>query len=270
LSPEQARGEPVDKRADIWAFGVVLYEMLAGTPAFARETASDTLAAVLKEEPEWSRAPQKAQRLLRRCLEKDPKHRLRDIADAMALIDDVAPAMLPPAKPQRMAPWAVAAVAVVVAVVGWWFATRPAPLHPLVRLNAEIAADTPLARAGGGVLALSPDGARLAVTLRGADGKVLLHTRLLQQNQFMALAGTENAFSPFFSPDGEWIGFFADDKLKKISVEGGAAVTLCDAPDPDGASWGDDGNIVAALNGSAHGSGGLWRVPSTGGRCTQS
>jgi serine/threonine protein kinase len=88
MSPEQARGEPVDKRADIWAFGVVLYEMLTGKQAFARETASDSLAAVLKDEPEWDRVPQKAQRLLRRCLEKDPKRRLRDIADAMALIDE--------------------------------------------------------------------------------------------------------------------------------------------------------------------------------------
>jgi Tol biopolymer transport system component/predicted Ser/Thr protein kinase len=262
MSPEQARGEPVDKRADIWAFGVVFYEMLTGTPAFARDTTSDTLAAVLREEPEWNRAPQKAQRLLRRCLEKDPKRRLRDIADAMALVDDVGPAKTAPSRSRLgMIASAVAVVAVLVAIVGWWYATRPAPLRPLVRLNAEISADTPLAGAGG-VVALSPDGTRLALILRDADGKVRLHTRLLEQNQATALAGTENAFSPFFSPDGEWIGFFADDKLKKISVQGGAAVTLCDAPDPDGASWGDDGNIVAALNGRA---GGLWRVPSSGG-----
>jgi serine/threonine-protein kinase len=215
MSPEQARGEPVDKRADIWAFGVVLYEMLTGTPTFVRETASDTLAAVLKDEPEWNRVPQKAQRLLRRCLEKDPKRRLRDIADAMALIEE-GPGESPVAgfKARPTWPWmAVAAVAVLVAAAGWWYATRPAPLRPLVRLNAEIAADTPLARIAGGVLALSPDGARLALTSRSADGKVRLHTRLLQQNQFTPLAGTENAFSPFFSPDGEWIGFFADRKL---------------------------------------------------------
>src|SRR4029077_1893025 len=124
--------------------------------------------------------------------------------------------------------------AVLVAAAGWWYATRPGPLRPLVRLNAEVAADTPLASIGGGVLALSPDGARLALILRGADGKMRLHTRLLQQNQVTALAGTEDAYYPFFSPDGEWIGFIADRKLKKISVEGGAAVTLCDAPDPDG------------------------------------
>ena len=260
MSPEQARGEPVDRRADIWAFGVVLYEMLTGKQAFGRETASDTLASVLKDEPEWNRVPEKAQRLLRRCLEKDPKGRLRDIADATALIDETPQGT---ALPHSKLPWVVAGALALALAVSFYYFNRPSPLRPLVRLNAEIAADTPLARIAGGVLALSPDGARLALTLRGADGKVRLHTRLLHQNQVTPLAGTENAFSPFFSPDGEWIGFFADDKLKKISVEGGAAVTLCDAPDPDGASWGDDGNIIAALNTD----GILSRVPSSGGRC---
>jgi len=237
--------------------------MLTGTPAFARETTSDTLAAVLKDEPEWNRVPQKAQRLLRRCLEKDPKRRLRDIADAMALIDDTPQGT---ASRHRRLPWAVATAAVLVAglaAAGWWYATRPAPLRPLVSLNLDLADETPLVSVGGGggKLALSPDGARLVLTLRGADGKVRLHTRLLHQNQVTPLAGTENAFFPFFSPDGEWIGFFADDKLKKIPVGGGAAVTLCDAPFGRGASWGDDGNIIATLIGA----GGLWRVPSAGG-----
>jgi hypothetical protein len=102
--------------------------------------------------------------------------------------------------------------------------------------------------ATGNMLALSPDGSRLVLTLRGADGKVRLHTRLLNQSQVTPLAGTENAYDPFFSPAGDWIGFFADGKLKKIAVEGGATVTLCDAPLGFGGSWGDDGNIIAALN----------------------
>jgi Tol biopolymer transport system component/predicted Ser/Thr protein kinase len=265
MSPEQARGEQVDKRADIWAFGAVLYEMLTGKQAFSGETASDTLASVLKDEPEWNRVPQKAQRLLRRCLEKDPKHRLRDIADAMALVDDAAPAKTASSRSRLgMITSAVVAVAVLAAAFGWWYATRPAPLHRLVHLAAEIPAGTPLARIAGNVLALSPDGTRLALILRSADGKVRLYARMLDQNQVTPLTGTENASSPFFSPDGEWIGFFADDKLKKISVEGGAVVTLCDAPDPDGASWGDDGNIVVALAGG-YGEG-LSRIPSSGGK----
>jgi Tol biopolymer transport system component/predicted Ser/Thr protein kinase len=262
MSPEQARGGPVDKRTDIWAFGAVLYEVLTGKQAFGGETASDTLASVLKDEPVWERVPQRAQRLLRRCLEKDPKRRLRDIADAMELVGEEPPGT---ALRHSKLPWAVAAAAVLLAAAGWWYATRPAPLRPLVRLDAEIAAGVPLVSADGNPLALSPDGTRLAFTLRGPDGKVRLHSRLLQQNQFVPLNGTENAFSPFFSPDGEWIGFFADGKLKKISVEGGAAVTLCDAPIPDGGSWGDDGNIVMALNIAGRLDQVLSRVPSSAG-----
>ncbi len=123
-----------------------------------------------------------------------------------------------------------------------------------MRLSVEIAPGTELARAqtsgglGGDMFALSPDGSRMALSLRGADGQVRLHTRLLDQSRVTPMAGTENGFCPFFSPAGDWIGFFADGKLKKISVEGGAPITLCDAPLPVGGSWGDDGNIIAALN----------------------
>src|SRR5205814_6465212 len=113
----------------------------------------------------------------------------------------------------------------------------------------------------GGMLAISPDGMRLAVTLRGTDGKQRLYTRLLHQDQFTALAGTQESSTPFFSPDGRWIGFAADGKLKKISVEGGAAVTLCDILSMRGASWGEDGNIVFASSTT----GGLSRVSSSGG-----
>ncbi len=257
MSPEQARGEAVDKRTDIWAYGVVLWEMLTGRQMFTGATTSDVLSAVLTKEPDLQAAPEKVRLLLGACLEKDPRQRLRDIGDAQRLREH------PPVGDLRhkKLPWAVAAAAVLVAAVGWWFAIRPASSHTLVRLDAEIAAGTPLAPTAGSMFALSPNGARLALVLRGADGKALLHTRLLHQNQVMPLAGTENAYSPFFSPDGEWIGFFADGKLKKVSVEGGAVVTLCDAPDPDGASWGDDGNIIATLDG-VHG---LWRLTSSGG-----
>ncbi len=156
------------------------------------------------------------------------------------------------------------AFAVVTATLGvvWWRATRPAPLRPLLRFSAEVAGGAALARVqGNGMLALSPDGMRLAVTFREADGKARLGTRSLQQSQITPLSGTDDAVTPFFSPDSQWIGFFADGKLKKIAVEGGAAVTLCDAATVRGASWGDDGNIVFASGRSA----GLMRVSSDGG-----
>jgi len=157
----------------------------------------------------------------------------------------------------------VLALALIVAGVLLDNATRPAPLRPLMSLNIDLDDNTPLATGSrGGLLALSPDGTRLALTLRDADGKVRLHTRLLNQSQVTPLAGTENATYPFFSPDGDWVGFFADAKLKKISDKGGAAVTLCDTPvNSRGASWGDDGNIIASLGPF----GGLSRIPSAGG-----
>jgi serine/threonine-protein kinase len=271
MSPEQARGKVVDKRADIWAFGVVLHEMLTGKRLFQGEDLRDTLASVVKDRPDLTGVPAPVRRLLERCLEKDPKKRLRDIGDAWGLLDEEVESTAPLQSRLGKAGWIIAGAlvfALIVAVVTsvlLYNATRPAPLRPLIRLNAEIAPDMPLARGGGGsagnMLAVSPDGARLAVTLRGADGKLRLYTRLLNQSQVTPLVGTENASFPFFSPAGDWIGFFADNKLKKIAVEGGEAVTLCDAPNLRGASWGDDGNIIAALN-----TGGvLSRVPSEGG-----
>ena len=267
MPPEQAKGKSVDKRADIWSFGVVLYELLTGTRAFQGEDASETVVSVLRDHPDLDKVPPKARKLIGRCLEKDPQKRLRDIGEAAFLLEDPPPTAHSASQPGSL-PWIAATgaltLAFIVASVGWYIATRPPPPRPLIRLNAEIAPDMSLARGGpvgANMLALSPDGARLALTLRGADRNVRLYTRLLNQAQVTPLSGTENAHSPFFSPDGQWIGFFADGKLKKISVEGGAAVTLCDAPGLAGASWGDDGNIIAALSPT----GGLSRVPSAGG-----
>ena len=269
MAPEQARGKQVDKRADIWSFGVVPYELLTGERLFSGEDAAETLAAVIHKQPDLAKAPPEARRLLEECLQKDPKLRLRDIGDAKRLVGENGAPTAPSQSRLGNWPWIAAALLAVVAALGlagWYRATRPPELKPLIRLNAEIAPDTPLARVavtskGGNMLALSPDGARLALTLRGADSKVRLHTRLLNQSQVTPLAGTENAHGPFFSPAGDWIGFFAYGKLKKIAVESGAAVTLCDAPRGYGGSWGEDGNIIAALNQTDV----LSRVPSGGG-----
>jgi len=251
MAPEQARGKPVDKRADIWAFGVVLYEMLTGRRLFDGEDISETLAKVIQAEPRWDGIPARARRLLRKCLEKDPKRRLRDIGDAWELVDGSgvpdAPA-LRTGNPRAWVAWTAAAalgVAAAAAGLGWWRATRPA-FHPLVRLSVDLGAD---AVPGPRVTAvLSPDGTRIVfpVQPRGGGGLGQLATRLLDQPTATPIRGTEEGANPFFSPDGQWLGFVANGRLRKVAVQGGAAVTLCDAVNMRGGSWGEDGNIVFA------------------------
>jgi Tol biopolymer transport system component/predicted Ser/Thr protein kinase len=276
MSPEQARGGSVDKRSDIWTFGVVLYEMLTGKHAFAGQSVTDILAGILRAEPDWSALPAaippRIRELLRRCLERDRKKRLQAIAEARIAIDACASAPEPeqdarpvPAR-ARVWLWAVAALGMalaIIAAVGWWRASRSERLRPLMRLSVELGPDVkPEMPKGGSFLALSPDGTLLVTVVRGANGETRLATRRLDQNQTTTLAGTEGAVSPFFSPDGQWIAFYADHKIKKISAGGGAAVTLCDIGGEITGSWGDDGNIIAPLGwGTA-----LSRIPSAGGQ----
>jgi serine/threonine-protein kinase len=267
MAPEQARGKPVDKRADIWAFGVVLYEMLTGRRLFGGETVSDTLAGVLAKEPDWQRVPPRAQPLLKRCLEKDPKRRLRDIGDACPILEDSA---LPTAK--NRLPWVFAgalAVALTVTVALWiplrYGPRRAAPLHsvepPAVRLDLDLGADVSPSTTGPAVV-LSPDGTRLVFVSQSQGGRPRLFSRRLNDPKATQIPGAEGAHTPFFSPDGQWIGFFAQGKLKKVRVDGGEPVSLCDAPSGRGASWGEDGNIIAALDPQQ----GLSLVPSDGGK----
>ena len=260
MAPEQARGKTVDRRADIWAFGCVLFEMLTARRAFEGESISDVLAAVLKTEPAWNALPIDTPRglshLLHRCLDKDPRRRLQAVGEVRVQIEDAINNTLddrdettPAAPPtwRRAIPWALATVltAVLGSVSVWWFSWQHAgPLKP-VRLSAELGADVSLAIGPGDDIALSPDGTLLVLavqknTIQGSQ----LYIRALDTLQATALAGTEQAESPFFSPDGQWIGFFAAGKLKKIAVTGGAVVTLCDAPNGRGGSWGEDGAIV--------------------------
>jgi serine/threonine-protein kinase len=276
MSPEQASGKPVDKRTDIWSFGVVQWEMLTGHRLFDGETISHVLADVLRGSIDFDKLPKETPRaireLLKRCLDRDVKTRLRDIGEARIILTRPMGGTDVPqraeARPAKL-PWAVAAallVALAIAGWGWWRGSRSVPPHSPIRLNAVMSPATTLDRFRGSQLALSPDGTRIVVAESDRDGKWRLVMRSLDQSQFAPLSGAEQARTPFFSPDGQWIAFFAGGKLKKIPVQGGSPVTLCDAPAvPGGASWGDDGNIVAAFN---SGAAGLVRVPSGGGAST--
>ena len=283
MSPEQARGQPADKRSDIWAFGCVLYEMLTGTRAFEGERIVDVLAKVLEREPDWNALPRAmpvdVRRLLARCLKKDVKARMRDIGDARLQIDEVLSGVTQEAGTPAIArdlplwrrawPWEIAGFALAVSLALWapW---RPAATSfPPLRLNAELDADGSLAIAlgprSGSVAALSRDGQMLAFVASRNSGTVpQLWIRRLDQLQATPLAGTENAHDPFWSPDGQWVGFFANGRMEKIALSGGAAVTLCDAPEPRGGTWADDGTIV--FTPSASNGANLLRVSSAGGQ----
>ncbi len=269
MSPEQARGSKVDKRADIWAFGVVLFEMLTGKKLFTGETVSDTLAAVLRQEIDWKVLPGSTPpglgHLLERCLDRDSKKRLRDIGEARVALEEPlgTPDVVRVSSGVRALPWFLALVLALVSALALWAPWRPAPQPaPPLRLSAELGAEASLATGSGPAAILSPDGRLLAfVASQGAEGRPLLHLRHLEQLDAEPLAGTEGALDPFFSPDGEWIAFFAEGKLKKVSVSGGAAVTLCDAADPRGGSWAEDGTIFFTPQPGV----GLSRVSSAGG-----
>jgi len=263
MSPEQARGLTVDKRADIWSFGVVLLELLTGERTFAGETFSDTLSAVLTKEPEWEGVPHQARRLLRRCLEKDPKKRLRDIGDAWDLLNQKTEA--PTAKNDLR--WKVVAGVLGLGLIGsigalWRQASVSTTLQPLVRLDLDLGPDVSLGSSMGPAAALSPDGTRLAFASQAADGTSRLFARRLDEPKAAPLPGTEGAYTPFFSPDGQWVGFFAQGKLKKARIDGGETVSLCDAYSARGGSWGQDGNIVAAFDPQTT----LSQIPAEGGK----
>ena len=256
MSPEQAKGKPVDKRADIWAFGVVLYEMLTGRPPFRGDDVGDVLAAVIRDSPGWDDVPARARRLLQLCLEKDPRKRLRDISGVNLLLDE-APPVAAGATHASSLPWAIAGMLAVIAAIAVWAPWRRSAIddRPLARLDVDLGADVSLGSPQGTDAIISPDGDRLVWVSQNR-----LYTRQLSQPKAVELAGTQGAFAPFFSPDGRWVAFFAGGKLRKISVEGGASIALCDAVAGRGGSWSGDGYIVATLAGGV-----LSKIPEAGG-----
>jgi eukaryotic-like serine/threonine-protein kinase len=286
MSPEQAKGRPADKRSDLWAFGCVLYEMLTGTRPFDGEDVTDVMVAVLSKEPDWSALPKfmptPITRLLHRSLEKDRRRRLDSAAAARLEIDEaiaapaidkaVARAAVRGPRRQRMLPWAVAVVALIAGVTMLlvWAPWRPLPASASLRLEVTLGADASLVIAPGGAgmpagsaTDVSPDGSQLAFVAQPHGVGPRLYIRRLDQLTATPLAGTDGAVGPFFSPDGQWLGFFSAGKLRKIAVTGGAPVKLADAPSSRGGSWAEDGTIVfAPVTGSG---GGLWRVPAEGG-----
>jgi serine/threonine-protein kinase len=280
MSPEQARGDPVDRRTDIWAYGCLLFECLTGERAFPGRTTSDTIATVLREEPDWSllagRAPLTIERLIRRCLQKNPRQRLHDIADARIEIEEAAhkPAAsaseitvvsnaraLPQARPALVAA-AVLLLGLAAAGIAWW--QRPAQIAgpPVARVTVPLLPGQVVERSRFPPLALSPDGRLLAYAAAAGGGRTGLFLRRLDELTPRPVEATAGASTPFFSPDGRWLAFYADGLLKKVPVAGGVPLTIGEAPPVWSASWGADDTIVFA---STQAPEGLWRVSADGG-----
>ena len=279
MSPEQARGQPLDSRTDIWSFGCVFFEMLTGRAPFAADTIADTLAAILEREPDHTMLPAdtpvQIRQLLRQCLEKDRERRCDSAARARLAIDDAiaSPAAesvaLPAPRSHRLTRVAIAALAGGTAIAGLvaWALSQPALVAPM--LPSRFAIVPPLAHplnvtGGDRDLALSPDG-RLVVYRAGGTTTAgsPLHVRSLDHLNARPLANIALAYAPFFSPDSRWIGFFESSEIKKVSITGGPVITLGPVTGrPLGASWGDDNTIVFATDDTSTG---LWSVSADGG-----
>ncbi len=275
MSPEQARGLPVDARSDLWALGCVLYEMLAGRRAFAGPNVADVLAAVVRDEVDWHGlpldTPPALRRLIERCLRREVRDRLQDAGDArLELADLLGPSPVGPDPPRRIPrrglvalPWLLAAGALVALGVA---RSRPQAAAPAARVM-HLALPTPpgieLAEDFAAPFALSPDASTLAFLGTDGKGSEQLFVRALDEREARSLPGTEGARQPFFSPDGRWIAFFADGNLYKVSLAGGMPVALAELSGrPRGGWWGADGTIF--LSGSE--TAGLSRVSAEGGR----
>jgi serine/threonine-protein kinase len=270
MSPEQAKGKPVDRSADVWSFGVMLYEMLTAEKLFSKETISETLASVLMSEVDIdglpADTPPAIRALIARCLIKDRRKRLRDIREARLVLEEpgggasvMEPA--PAATPSRL-PWIVAALLLVVTIVALWAPWRAAPVPPSARhLRVQTVAELPLFTFSYGAAAIfSPDGSKYAFISGDATNREL-YVNELDRRESKTINGTEGAYHPFFSPDGEWIGFVTRTQLKKVSAFGGTPVVITEISLSRGATWGTDDTIIYAPSPNS----GLLRIAAGGG-----
>jgi serine/threonine protein kinase len=277
MSPEQAVGRTVDRRSDIFSFGAVLFEMLAGKRAFPGTTTPDILEAVVKSDPDWSKLPSGTppylRRLLERTLAKDRRQRMQAIGEARIALESVLespesgvsyPSL------QHKTPkwsWAIACVfALLAAAIAFVHFRETPPESQIVRtaiLPPEKSAFS--SEADGGPMALSPDGKHIVFFATGEDGKNGLWIRPLDATTAQPVQGSEGGSFPFWSPDSRYLAFFAGGKLKKIDTAGGPPVTLAEASNPRGGAWSTTGMIVFAPNNNV---GGLFKISSSGGAAT--
>jgi serine/threonine protein kinase len=274
MAPEQAKGKGVDKRADVWAFGVVIYEMLTGRRPFRGDDVAEVLAAVIKEQPDWTVVPEHARPLLQRCLEKDPRRRLRDIGDAIPLLEQgVEPAVIDSRRRQWL-PWIAAAVISAAAVaISIAVPMRSQPIRAAVPTHLALPLDASwqfLVQDGGAAtgiitapMAVSPNGRYVGLLARRAgSGEHVVVIHDLDTGSAQSLPGTANASTLIWSPDSRFVAFAANGALKRIAVGGGPVATIYDRVGPiNGGTWGPDGTIVYA----AYQLAGLKRVPAEGG-----
>jgi serine/threonine protein kinase len=259
MSPEQAAGKPVDKRADIWSFGVVLYEMLTGQQLYAGATTAEILASVMKDEPSLDPLPPAARSIVDRCLRKDPRKRWQAIGDVRLALEEPPDAPAGDLRSSSKLPWILVAFATVaVAMLGFVSFRHFTEEKRILKLS--VLPPEKATFSTGSLLAVSPDGRRLAFVAND-----LLWVRDLDSLSARPLPGTEGAAEPFWSPDSRFIAFFADGRLKKTGMAGSPVLTLCDAPLGRGGSWSKDDVIVFAPNDG----GGLSRVAAAGGIVTQ-
>ncbi|MGH9811936.1 MAG: protein kinase domain-containing protein [Candidatus Acidiferrales bacterium] len=277
MSPEQARGKPLDKRTDIWSFGCLLYELLTARGPFGGDTVSDCIGAILHREPDWAllppETPSRVRQLLRRCLEKDFKRRLRDIGDARLELEDALEKptleipgagydLAPTPRWRQVLPWALAGLLGVALALALLLPRRAASPAPVTRFTIQLPENQALGGLGRPAMAFSPDGSRLVYVAR-QSGISQLYLRPLDSLEATALPGTEGASGPVISPDGEWVAFLVSRNLKKVSLRDGSVVNVAVVPPIScGHAWAPDGAIIYSWG---RGMGGLRRMPAAGG-----